>query len=459
MGHITTVVEATFRHATTCPQSCRGNPTQHFLSIGRRRANLSGAHRRASATGGCIGAPLVESIESGRCRMRARARRPVGRALPRRARPIETMNNNVWQKARAACGLPQVRVHAYIRDAKKEKRLPRLRPALHLQVRHDSENLPHDQRRVTVFGDCITSHGGAVMLTGLIKLLAPFGMNHRLVRTNVHRLQREGWLTSKRLGRLSAYSLTPKGLRRFTNAYKRVYAPPVKFWDGNWTGVFFPASASGQTERKNMCRDLEWEGFGTIAHGVFVHPRANPVALQEVIASATSDHSILVLSGRNLGQLSLQPVQNFVSPVLGSRELATGYLTFLSRFEPIQDRIRNFDQVASQDAFALRTLLIHHLRRVALHDPLLQSDLLPHDWPGSAHTSSALPCTSAPIAGPRRFCIRVSIPLPSVCRMRHSTSTNALAALIETGVAIGGESRRRGSTRRHHSWSTALPDF
>jgi phenylacetic acid degradation operon negative regulatory protein len=27
-------------------------------------------------------------------------------------------------------------------------------------------------------------------------------------------------------------------------------------------------------------------------------------------------------------------------------------------------------------------LLIHYLRRVALHDPMLPADLLPPDWPG-----------------------------------------------------------------------------
>jgi len=49
---------------------------------------------------------------------------------------------------------------------------------------------------VTVFGDSITPHGGAVMLKGLARLLAPFAVNDRLVRTSVHRLQADGWLVS-----------------------------------------------------------------------------------------------------------------------------------------------------------------------------------------------------------------------------------------------------------------------
>ena len=35
------------------------------------------------------------------------------------------------------------------------------------------------------------------MLAGLIRLLAPFGINERLVRTSVFRLARDGWLKAK----------------------------------------------------------------------------------------------------------------------------------------------------------------------------------------------------------------------------------------------------------------------
>ncbi len=54
---------------------------------------------------------------------------------------------------------------------------------------------------ITVWGDAIAPHGGAVMLAGLIELLAPFGINERLVRTSVFRLAREGWLAAKPVGR------------------------------------------------------------------------------------------------------------------------------------------------------------------------------------------------------------------------------------------------------------------
>jgi phenylacetic acid degradation operon negative regulatory protein len=39
------------------------------------------------------------------------------------------------------------------------------------------------------------------MLEALIDLLAPLGINERLVRTSVFRLAREGWLKAKPIGR------------------------------------------------------------------------------------------------------------------------------------------------------------------------------------------------------------------------------------------------------------------
>jgi phenylacetic acid degradation operon negative regulatory protein len=40
--------------------------------------------------------------------------------------------------------------------------------------------------------------------------------------------------------------------------------------------------------------------------------------------------------------------------------------------------------VTPEDAYALRTLLIHAYRRVQLHDPMLPLELLPDPWPGSS---------------------------------------------------------------------------
>ena len=233
---------------------------------------------------------------------------------------------------------------------------------------------------VTILGDSITPHGGTAFLSGLIRLLAPFAVNDRLVRTNVHRLQRDGWLVSRRQGRASAYALTPQGLRRFTNAYKRVYAPPEKFWDGSWTLVSFPVAGNDPAIRKEQIQELAWEGFGAMAPSIFVHPRANPATLREILSSAKREE-VFVLQGRILEQLSTLSVSDFVHRCWDLKSLGNGYESFLKRFEPVA-AIGDLRGMVTPEAFVLRTLLIHQFRRVTLHDPLLPSDLLPREWPG-----------------------------------------------------------------------------
>src|SRR5436190_15250989 len=72
-------------------------------------------------------------------------------------------------------------------------------------IRRELETAPPRAKSlvVTVWGDALAPHGGAVWLSGLIRLLAPLGLNERLVRTSVYRLARDGWLASRQAGRRS----------------------------------------------------------------------------------------------------------------------------------------------------------------------------------------------------------------------------------------------------------------
>ena len=54
-----------------------------------------------------------------------------------------------------------------------------------------AESLRSKSMVMTVMGDAIAPHGGAVWLGSLIELLAPLGVTDRLVRTSVFRLVQE----------------------------------------------------------------------------------------------------------------------------------------------------------------------------------------------------------------------------------------------------------------------------
>ena len=94
---------------------------------------------------------------------------------------------------------------------------------------------------ISVWGDSIVAHGGEVWLGSLIRLLEPFGINERLMRTSIFRLAQDGWLVSHKVGRNSFYRLSPEGEHRFSSAFDRVYRQSHPQWQGVWTLLLITA--------------------------------------------------------------------------------------------------------------------------------------------------------------------------------------------------------------------------
>ena len=115
---------------------------------------------------------------------------------------------------------------------------------------------------VTVFGDSILPHGGTVWVGSLIRLLGPFGINERGVRTAVQRLTVEGWLSNRSVGRRSDYTPTAESRPRFEEADRRIYAAAAPDWDGTWCLVLLGQAGISTSEREVARRELRWLGFG-----------------------------------------------------------------------------------------------------------------------------------------------------------------------------------------------------
>ncbi len=232
---------------------------------------------------------------------------------------------------------------------------------------------------VTVWGDALAPHGGAVWLSGLIRLMAPFGINDRLVRTSVFRLARDGWVAASSHGRRSRYRLTRDGARRFDDAYRRIYHRPPEDWHGAWELVVVDGVPA---PRRTALRDeLAWAGFGELAPGSFLRPMEGHRALPAALAAPAVAGRVVVAQAADLpGQ---RPLAAVVARAWDLTTLAADYREFLHRFGAVIERFRDAGHDAAQ-CFVVRTLLIHAYRRVLLRDPLLPAALLPLDWPGAA---------------------------------------------------------------------------
>lgn len=237
---------------------------------------------------------------------------------------------------------------------------------------------------ITVWGDAIAPHGGAVLLPGLIDLLASFNLNERLVRTNVFRLVRQKWLHARPVGRRSLYRLTSDGERRFEEAHRRIYAPHDELWNDAWELVVADRLPAGK--RRVLTKELHWAGFGDFGHCIFARPAHGTSPLPAILAGLSLTDVVAVGRVSDDPSLGGAPLHHLVDTAWDLTSVASAYRRFLQRFGTVIERFRqrDADDFDPEQSFVVRTFLIHAYRRVLLRDPQLPAALLPLDWPGAA---------------------------------------------------------------------------
>lgn len=250
---------------------------------------------------------------------------------------------------------------------------------------------------VTILGDTIAPLGGTAWLAHLITLAEPFGFNERLVRTSMFRLAAEGWVDNERIGRQSRYSLTPHGERETTAAEQRIYHLGDRVWDGSWTLVFLAQdpTADGPPPDDDPARLLRWRGFARMADSVHARPNDVTAETRELLDRLGLDPPPAVASARfdGSGEAPVDGTPFRLDSGLADAEDA--YRRFVDRYRWADpdggdgtgrhtDTGAAFDpaDLSPVEAFALRTMVIHDLRRARLRDPDLPVAVLPDDWPG-----------------------------------------------------------------------------
>lgn len=230
---------------------------------------------------------------------------------------------------------------------------------------------------VTVYGDAILPHGGRIWLGSLIRLMAPFGLNERMVRTAVFRLTQDGTLAATQVGRRSHYGLTETGHHQFESAQRRIYALPETSWDGRWQ-ILMLTRPPTKTQRASLKRELSWIGFAELSPSLYLRPHDGPGAPERIAADhELGDAALLISATADKPDLAGTP-RALVAAHWPLDEINARYQEFLEAFEPWGD-VTPSDPAAT---FTLRILLIHAYRRALLRDPSIPGDLLPDGWSG-----------------------------------------------------------------------------
>jgi phenylacetic acid degradation operon negative regulatory protein len=222
-----------------------------------------------------------------------------------------------------------------------------------------------------VYGDHLRQRGGAARVAALLRLLAPLGVAAPAVRTAISRLVSQGWLEPVRLQQGAGYRMTPQAERRLSAAARRIYRRDIGEWDGRWHLVVIDHVPS-RTARERVRGGLTYLGYAPLRESTWISPRASAeldallvgegVGAERFWATFDGDGARLAATAWDL------------------EDIAKSYQGWLAEARAVlgdPDR-----PLTDEQAFTLRSQLVHEWRKFLFRDPSLPRELLPDDWSG-----------------------------------------------------------------------------
>lgn len=233
----------------------------------------------------------------------------------------------------------------------------------------------------TVFGDAIAPRDPAAALSvaSLTELVAPFGVNERLVRTSLSRLVQDGVLEVHSSGRRSYYAIGPDSLQLFASADRRIYADERLEWDGLWTMIVIDGLDATPDVRAELRGDLVERGLAVIVPNFLVSAFVQPEELSDLV-NETEVNRVLVTRSRTVDLQNRDVDRRLAVNAYPIADWTSGYDRFLADFAPFTSgAIASFEP---EEAFKFRIYLIASFRRLVLAQEPLPAELLPTAWIG-----------------------------------------------------------------------------
>jgi phenylacetic acid degradation operon negative regulatory protein len=225
--------------------------------------------------------------------------------------------------------------------------------------------------------------GGALPGTWFIRALEAAGRDAAAVRQTLYRMEHEGELVTRKVGRAKLYAAT-----RFANAEidagsRKIFEPRRDDWDGNWTVVTLQLSGPRfRVERQRVVALLNVEGFAHAGGDTYLHPRNPGARVLEALSAAGRKRVIIVRGGRVPGA---EP--EALTALWPLDQLAARYQRVATKLQTMERRVRA--GITDRDAFLFRFALVFEYLGVAWEDPELPLALLPQPWTGEAARSMA----------------------------------------------------------------------
>ncbi|WP_432880491.1 PaaX family transcriptional regulator [Kribbella sp. CA-245084] len=239
-----------------------------------------------------------------------------------------------------------------------------------------------------LYGDHLRARGARAPVAALVQLLAPLGVHPPAVRTAVSRMVRQGWLEPVRIEGQPGYALTSRARRRLDDAAARIYrtAPdgtPVITgsegpgdWDRQWhLGIL--REVPNARRREQLASQLAFLGWAPLSDGAWVGLR-NDAEVDQILGMEG------IAADRFRAPVDDGAVE-FARRVWRLDELGASYDAWLIEAKSLVDEAgqESADRNGDEQAFAVRSELVHEWRKFLFRDPGLPDELLPDDWAGT----------------------------------------------------------------------------
>jgi phenylacetic acid degradation operon negative regulatory protein len=218
--------------------------------------------------------------------------------------------------------------------------------------------------------------GGELPGMWFVRALREAGRDTAAVRQTLYRMEAEGELLSRKVGRAKLYRPTDFANAEIDAGLTRILEPPRHDWDGEWTIVHVHLRQSAQrVARERVVALLAVDGFALVGNDVYLHPRASGDRLAAALPPAVRPHVIIVR-----GRLVSEAATPAMVALWHIPRLAQRYRGVLARLQEVGTALDA--GVSDRDAFLLRFALVFAYLGVAWDDPDLPPGVLPDDWPG-----------------------------------------------------------------------------
>ncbi len=238
---------------------------------------------------------------------------------------------------------------------------------------------------ITFFGDTVFPYGGTIWLGSLVKFMEEFGISEKLTRTSIFRLSKDGWLSSKKFGRESYYSLSDLAIDRFIKAHYSVYAYDEQEDNKDWIVLF--TNHVDLTSELNLSKILKKEGFANTAKHVYMHPNYKMEYMQDILIKHELQNDVLLIKGPIQMPMNKEVIKDMVHTYWDMNDIEKRYQSFITKFRQVFSLKTPIEKFTTKQCFMLRVLLIHEYRRALLFDPKLGNDLVSIDWLGKSASS------------------------------------------------------------------------